>query len=122
MMVDIYLGRLPTIDHILFALSQRINNVDEKRIIQAFFASKMYVQEESEQAGLIDYSTMQWGEYMEFIGRLAQFKYYGFQGEHTLPLVQKVSNVLDEILPLVGATRIDPPVIKLAISESDDDY
>lgn len=93
----------------LYFLHRRITNVDDKRLIQAYYASKQFVQEESEQAGLIEYSTLRWSEFLEFVCRLAFFKYRGTQNEFTKPLIEKISIVLSEIFALEGLSRIDPP-------------
>lgn len=80
------------------------------------------MQEETWDHGLIDYTCMRWGEFLEFICRLAYLKFKGTPKENVIELLDKVKSVLDDILPLVGAKRYDPPSMNFVISESDDDY
>ena len=121
-LVDDYQGKCPTIDQILYLLYRKIKNVDRFKLIQAFYSSKMLVSEESTAAGLTEYTILQWSEFPEFIGRLAQFKYRGEPDEEEISLSAKICIVLDEILPIVGATRSDPRTETIVISESDEDY
>ena len=121
-MIDDYQGQCPTIDQIQCLLHRKMKNVDRHKIIQAFYSSKMLVQEESTAAGLLEYSILHWCEFLEFIGRLAQFKYRSEPNENSLSLTRKIHIVLDEILPLVGSTCIEVPTETIVISESDEDY
>ena len=58
-------------------------------------------------------------EFYEFIARVGELKYK----EYRLPLAQKIGMVLDAILPLIKAERVDPPEDEdLEESCSDEDY
>ena len=58
---------------------------------------------------------------MEFIGRFAE-EYWRIREYEEYPLAKKVEFMLDQILPVIGASR--NPVIPqvMSESESDDDY
>ena len=44
-------------------------------------------------------------EFLEFIGRVAELKFAGSELEEQLNLAQKIDYVLDDILPLIGLKR-----------------
>ena len=48
--------------------------MNEARIVQAFYLSKMTVVSECDKAN-IEYTYLHWPEFIEFIGRLAQVRY-----------------------------------------------
>jgi len=57
-------------------------------------------------------------EFLEFIGRVAAFKYNKLKDGMSLD--KQIELVLDDILPLVGYQRKDPNIAILLESESDE--
>lgn len=69
-----------------------------------------------------EYTYLKWPEFIEFIPRLAYFKYRNTYQHEAWRLKSKIQPVLDALLAIVGERRIDPPELAEVISESDDDY
>mmetsp|Transcript_31639 Transcript_31639/g.41906 ORF Transcript_31639/g.41906 Transcript_31639/m.41906 type:complete len:140 (+) Transcript_31639:634-1053(+) len=104
-LVEILPPNMPSIDQITCALYRFIDNVGESKLIQAFYASKQLVQEETTQAGMTEYTILRWGEFLEFVCRLAYLKFRGTPKEHSLTLLDKVKSILDDLLPIVSSKR-----------------
>ena len=69
------------------------------------------------------YHSLQMVEFLEFIGRLAHFKFKGSSPEMAnAPLVQKVEFFMDDLMQAFGLTRQDVNIEVEEFSESDDDY
>ena len=81
----------------------------------------MTVPEETSQSSY-EYTFLKWPEFIEFIPRLAWFKYRGTYQHEAWRLKSKILPVLDALLPLVSERRVDPPELAEVISESDDEY
>ena len=66
---------------------------------------------------------MQFVEFLEFIGRIAHFKFRNSSSEMAqMPLVNKVEFILDDIMQGYGYTRNEVNIEIEEFSESDDDY
>lgn len=69
------------------------------------------------------YTKLQYPEFLEMIGRVAELKYRGSENE-PLPLAEKIETVLDQIFVVLGpsAKRKDVDVDMEILTESDSDY
>ena len=109
---------LNDVKHLLFTAIPDFK-VPHKTIIKCFGMSKMT----NENAGYsrAKETRLLFVEFLEFIGRLA-VDYWRIMEYEEYPLSNKIEFILDQILPVVGATR--NPVIQqvMSESESDDDY
>ena len=107
----------------LEAIPNRIPKLllSEKKIMTAFFMSKMTVPNENED-GPIVYWNLKFVEFLEFIGRLAWLKYQDTSNHKSWTMVQKVENIIDGLLAYINGQRIDPSVMNQVESDSDDDY
>ena len=65
----------PSIDQMVTWLTDTIPGVDKIEIIQAWSLSKMSCSYETDHAEY-EYTFMRWPEFIEFVPRLAYFKYY----------------------------------------------
>ena len=88
---------------------------------QAFAMCKMTVTNETDPEGLKLYRKLTKVEFLEFISRVADLFFHESEMED-LQLYEKIEHVLDEVLPLVGVTRVRQRVTVEEFSESDDDY
>ena len=88
---------------------------------QAYAMSKMTVTNDTDPEGLKQYRKLTKVEFLEFIARVADLFFHESEMED-LQLYEKIEHVLDELLPLVEATRVKQQVIVEEFSESDDDY
>lgn len=112
----------PSIDKLRKVLYNLIPGVEENKIIQAFYLSKMTVALEIENSNE-EYTFLKWPEFMEFIGRLAQLKYLDAYEATQWTLSRKIGVVLDHLFKLIpNESRLDPPELREVISDSDDDY
>ena len=91
-------------------------NISEMDVLFAFCMSKMAVTNEVQDTKR--YTVMQFPEFNEFIGRLAEAK---FKGEAE-SLAWKVEQVLEELCPAFGLVKRDVCLDQDDNSESDDDY
>ena len=107
-MIEVFKTELPTIDQIVFALKGMIPEVDDRKVVQAFYLSKMTIAEETEMANS-EYTFLRWPEFLEFIPRLAYMRHRGTYKHEEWRLERKIKDLLDILLRLVGETRIDPP-------------
>ena len=90
--------------------------VSEKDIQNCYGMSKMTIWNEVENKK--EYFKMQWVEFLEFIGRLANVR----DKNSDSPLELKIENLLDDIFSHFGFNRNEVNVQLEEISESDDDY
>ena len=60
-------------------------------------------------------------EFLEFLARAADLFFEDSEMED-LPLFEKIEHLLDEVFPLVSATRVKQQITVDEFSESDDDY
>ena len=88
---------------------------------QAFAMCKMTVTNDTDPEGLKLYRKLTKVEFLEFISRVADLFFHESEMED-LQLYEKIEHVLDEVFPLVGATRVRQRVTVEEFSESDDDY
>ena len=102
-LVPVFATPIPSIDQIVHGLSHAIKGVTDRELAQAFYLSKMTVAEETERSNF-ENTFLKWPEFIEFIARLAYYKYDEDSYEHrTWPLPRKIEALLEEICPLVGA-------------------
>jgi hypothetical protein len=92
----------------------------EKFVTYCFGMSKMTVIDEVK--GGKKYQTISFIEFVELIGRVAHFRYKDDVDYSNVDLASKIEFVLDEILGTLNIKRLDPIVIVLDESESDEDY
>ena len=92
-------------------------NIGEPEVRYCYGMSKMTVVNEI-RANYKNYFKMHETEFMEFIVRLAFYKFQSTQ--YTMGL--KVELILDELLKIIGYKRITIRINEDEISESDDDY
>ena len=71
--------------------------------MQSFYLSKMTLVDELEQANQ-EYTFIKWPEFIEFVGRLAYFKFQKTP-QAFMSLKQKLITVLDSLLALVNERR-----------------
>lgn len=110
-----------TIDDILqMAVRDAQLNVPEKEVLFCYAMCKMTVTDEPKD--YIKYQRLQWPEFLEFIGRLADIKFKHSPDMAQNDLAWKVETVLEELLPVYGLKKKDVGVEKEEDSQSDDDY
>lgn len=68
------------------------------------------------------YSVLEFPEFLEMIGRIADLKFIGTSLHKDLPLVDRISNVLDQLLQLVDVKREMVEAGAMEDTESDNDY
>ena len=98
--MEVFITKLPTLDQIIFVLDGMIPDINERKIVQAFYLSKSTVADESGHA-LQEYTFIKWPEFIEFIARLAWMKYRGGYQHEEWGLVRKTKPVLDILLSIV---------------------
>ena len=84
-----------------------------------FAMSKMAVTDEPTQYA--KYSMLLWPEFLEFIGRLGDYKYRNTD-DSDQPLAWKIEQVLEKLIPAFGLKKNDFNLNVEENSESDDDY
>lgn len=69
------------------------------------------------------YQKLQYAEFLEMIGRVAELKYRGSEQE-SLPLAEKIETILDQLFVVLGPTakRKEVDVDMEILTESDSDY
>ena len=92
----------------------------EKYVTYCFGMSKMTVIDEVK--GGKKYLSISFIEFVEMIGRVAHFRYKDDPDYANVDLASKIEFVLDEVLGTLNIKRLDPIVIVLDESESDEDY
>ena len=92
----------------------------EKDAIYCYGMCKMTCVKESDDSS-VQYKRLQFVEFLELIGRIAQLKYKS-SALHSLDLVNKIELILDEVLALVEVQRKPVNIQHDEESESDDDY
>ena len=75
----------------------------------------------NEPAQYKQYGIMEFVEFLEFIGRVADCKFRSSE-MHSQPLAWKIEQVLEELCPKFGLVKKDVNVGVEDNSESDDDY
>lgn len=95
-------------------------NMIEKDAMFCYGMSKMTVTNEQEDS-TTKYRRLQFVEFLELIGRIADHKFKGTEMEK-IPLAQKIEFVLDDVLALVEVKRKDVQIVIDDESESDDEY
>ena len=68
------------------------------------------------------YGGMAFVEFLEFIGRIAHFKFKNSPDISGQTLPQKIEYILDDLMPAFGLTRNEVNIFVEENSESDDDY
>jgi hypothetical protein len=58
-----------------------------------------------ENANFEAYNYLEFPEFLEMIGRIADIKFIGTSLHKDLPLQDRIANVLDQILPLISIKR-----------------
>ena len=108
-------------DCLSMCLRDAVLNISEKDIAFAFGYCQMTVINEERQWKT--YTSLQFVEFLEFIGRLAwaRFKHAAPDLAQS-PLVEKVETVLDDLMHGFGLTRQEVNIEVEEFSESDDDY
>lgn len=81
--------------------------------------SKMTVT--SEKDNYKNYNIMLFPEFLEFIGRLASFKFKNTDMSSNT-LTWKIDELLSELLPIFKLTKVDVNIVQDENSESDDEY
>ncbi|TNV87178.1 hypothetical protein FGO68_gene2179 [Halteria grandinella] len=95
--------------------------LNEKDAVFCYGMSKMTVIDESTES-TIRYQRIQFVEFLEMIGRMADLKFRGSEMEG-LQLHQKIEYILDDLLTYIGEKRLEvKPIIEDQDEESDDEY
>jgi len=121
-LVPVINSKMPSIDQVVCMLKGVLPGVEEDKIVQAFYLSKMTVIDETQESGQQEYTLLKWAEFMEFICRLAFFNEQKSDPSGQVPLNTKLQPVLRPLLALVGKEFQEPPEMSHEISESDDEY
>lgn len=95
--------------------------IDKAHVKYAFTMCKMSVIEETAPEAVGIYQKLQYVEFLEFLGRVAELYFEGSEMEE-LELHHKLEYLLDELLPIVDAKRVKQETVINEFSESDDDY
>ena len=70
-----------------------------------------------------NYHSLQFVEFLEFLGRIAHFRFKSANAEvASLPLTSKIEIILDDLMQGFGLVRNEVNVEVEEFSESDDDY
>ena len=83
--------------------------------------SKMTCEAENEE-GPLDYNQIKFVEFLEFIGRIAYFKFQDTELHEKMSLAAKIYTVLKSIFVFIGEEPINPEDMNNLESDSDDDY
>ena len=68
------------------------------------------------------YMTLQFVEFLEMLGRIAEVKFYGTPQLKNWTLAERLEIILDSILPTVGYSRVQIDMAALEDTESDNEY
>lgn len=101
-------------------MNQCPQNLNESDLQFCFGMSKMMVS--NEPLNYRQYLMMLFPEFLELIGRVAEFKYKNVPELAANPLVWKIDSLLDEMMPSFGLKKNEVNVEVEENSESDDDY
>ena len=93
----------------------------EKDAFLCYGMCKMTTVNEAEESN-IKYKRLQFVEFLELIGRIADVKFKGTETDKSLSLAEKIEFVLEDILTIVDVRRKDVKITVDEQSESDDDY
>ena len=78
-------------------------NMIEKDAIYCYGMCKMTITDEQDDS-TAKYKKLQWVEFLEMIGRVADLKFKGTELE-IIPLAEKINFVMDDLLTFVDQTR-----------------
>jgi hypothetical protein len=78
-------------------------NMIEKNAIYCYGMCKMTIIDEQDDS-IAKYNKLQWVEFLEMIGRVADLKFKGTELE-IIPLAEKINFVMDDLLTFVNQTR-----------------
>ena len=96
-------------------------SITEKDILFCFGYCHMTVLNEEKQWKT--YHSLQFVEFLEFLGRIAHFRFRSANAEvASLPLTNKIEIILDDLMQGFGLVRNEVNVEVEEFSESDDDY
>ena len=73
-LLEVFKTEIPSIDQLLTLFTAVLPEIHEKDMARAFYLSKMTVVEETDK-GNYEYTFIRWPEFLEFLGRIAWFKY-----------------------------------------------
>ena len=93
----------------------------EKDAFLCYGMCKMTTVNEAEESK-IKYKRLQFVEFLELIGRIADVKFKGTETDKSLSLAEKIEFVLEDILTIVDVRRKDVKITVDEQSESDDEY
>ena len=96
-------------------------SLTEKEAYLCYGMCKMTTVNEAEESS-IKYKRLQFVEFLEMIGRIADVKFKGTESEKAMSLAEKIEFVLEDILTLVNVRRKDVKITVKEQSESDDEY
>mmetsp|Transcript_44669 Transcript_44669/g.59260 ORF Transcript_44669/g.59260 Transcript_44669/m.59260 type:complete len:104 (-) Transcript_44669:122-433(-) len=96
-------------------------DVTSRGIKGAFILSKMTVEKENEH-GPKEYFQVKFVEFLEFIGRLAWFKFKDTDRHEVWSLHRKIMEVLKCIFKFINEQPVDPENADEMISDSDNEY
>ncbi|CDW81533.1 UNKNOWN [Stylonychia lemnae] len=85
----------------LMAKEIKLQTATLRDIVMCYGLCKMTVTNEMRYKDINPYIKLNFVEFLEYIGRIAHEEYKGLD----IPLYQKIENILDMILPLVGTVR-----------------
>ena len=69
-----------------------------------------------------EYNQIRFVEFLEFLGRLAYFKFKETDKHETYSMDTKLLHLLNAVLPIINEKAINPADNNLLESDSDDDY
>lgn len=103
-------GAEPNIDQIVSFLKNKVPDLNERKIVQSFYLSKMVVSLETDNSSR-EYTFMKWPEFIELIPRLAYFKYVDSEDDmkKDMKLADKIRQVLYYLFPMIGEEVTEPP-------------
>ena len=93
------------------------SGLNENDLMQCFGKSKMPVT--NEPSNYKQYNVMVFVEFLEFVGRISDFR---FRGVADMTYKDKLEATLEELCPAFGLVRKEVLVEVDELSESDDDY
>ena len=108
-------------DAMKFMMEHTHLQMAEKDAIYCYGMSKQTVLDEQQHSK--KYHLLPFVEFLELIGRVAEFKFRP-TAMNAIPLFQKIEYTLDEIIPVLlpGKERLIPDIQEIEESDSDDDY
>lgn len=93
-------------------------DIVEKDVVVCFGMSKMTIIDEEEDGD--EYLNLKYVEMLEFLARVAHFKYPDSDdNEEPLPLVDKLTMVVDQILAAIGLKRVKQVIVEESVSSDE---